>query len=233
MQTRSHINDTSHCQYFVVPTNSSKNAYKENYRDISVEKRIGLSYISNNSNFYKNLYTNNQNLASSSTIKSVMIIGYPMTQYRPMEEVGLFFYIRLEFEYRLIMSLKNKGFRVLYKAHPDRLEEISGFFETIVDEFLVEPFEKVWTQADALVYGLTSTSTFGYGLCTNLPITLVNLEGTLWNPKQKKYLEGRISLVTAKINKKQQIDFSEKDLIDSLKMPKPAKNWKAADQYFN
>jgi hypothetical protein len=233
VQTRSHINDTSHCRYFVVPTNSSKRAYEENYRNLSVENRTGLTYISNNSNFYTNLYSNNQNLAPSSKIKNVMIIGYPMTQYRPMEEVGFFFYIRLQFEFRLILALKNKGFRVLYKAHPDRLDEISGFFEKIVDEFLVDPFEKVWNQADALVYGLTSTSTFGYGLCTNLPITLINLDGTLWNPKQKKYLKERVSFVSAKLNKKQQIDFSEEELFNSLKIPKPAKNWKAVDQYFN
>ena len=128
-----------------------------------------------------------------------MIIGYPMTQYRPMEEVGFFFYIRLQFEFRLILALKNKGFRVLYKAHPDRLDEISGFFEKIVDEFMVDPFEKVWNQADALVYGLTSTSTFGYGLCTNLPITLIKLDGTLWNPKQKKYLKNLKRMVLTMI----------------------------------
>jgi len=233
IQKRSHINDTSHSRYFVLPTNSSKQAYIKNYKDISVEKRGKLSYISINSSFYKELYEKNQNKSINKEVKSVMIIGYPMTQYRPMEEVGFFFYIRLEFEYRLIMELKSKGFRILYKAHPDRLKEISGLFEELVDEFLTDPFEEVWGKADALIYGLTSTSTFGYGLCTNLPITLINLDGTLWNPKQKKYLEGRISLVSAKLNEKQQINFSEKELVDSLKIPKPAKNWKAVGQYFN
>ena len=156
-----------------------------------------------------------------------------MTQWRPMEEVGFFFYIRLEFEYRLITELKNKGFRVLYKAHPDRLQEISGLFEEIVDEFLIDPFEEVWSKADALIYGLTSTSTFGYGLCTNLPITLINLEGTPWNKNQKFFLEGRVSFVPAKLNKNQQIEFSLNNLFDTLRKPKLAKNWSEVGNYFN
>ena len=233
IQKRSHINDTSHSHYFVLPTNSSKKAYLSNYKCISVEKRSELSYISINSNFYKELYDNNQNKSLDNNIKSVMIIGYPMTQWRPMEEVGFFFYIRLEFEYRLITELKNKGFRVLYKAHPDRLQEISGLFEEIVDEFLIDPFEEVWSKADALIYGLTSTSTFGYGLCTNLPITLINLEGTSWNKNQKFFLEGRVSFVPAKLNKNQQIEFSLNNLFDTLRKPKLAKNWSEVGNYFN
>ena len=138
----------------------------------------------------------------------------------------------MEFEHRLIKELKNKGYRVLYKAHPDRLNEITGFFEGLVDEFLVEPFERVWDKADALIYGLTSTSTFGYGLCTNLPITLIDVDGTVWNKRQKKYLEGRVSFVPGKLNKEQQIEFSSNNLIDTLRKPKSAIKWNDASLYF-
>ena len=232
IQKNSHIKDTSHSHYFVVPSNVVKNAYIENYKNISIEKKIGMRYISNNSKFYKELYERNLNKKINNEIKSVMIIGYPMTPYRPMEEVGFFFYIRLEFEHRLIKELKSKGYRVLYKAHPDRLNEITGLFEGIVDEFLVEPFEQVWSKADALIYGLTSTSTFGYGLCTNLPITLIDVEGTLWNTRQKKYLEGRVSFLPAKLNKEQKIEFSTSNLVDTLRKPKSAINWSHINLYF-
>jgi len=232
VQKNSHTKDTSHCRYFIVPSSGAKSAYIENYSNISVEKKIGTHYISNKSTFYKELYDRNLKKKLNSEIKSVMVIGYPMTPYRPMEEVGLFFYIRLEFEHRLIKELKNKGYRVLYKAHPDRLNEITGFFEGLVDEFLVEPFERVWDKADALIYGLTSTSTFGYGLCTNLPITLIDVDGTVWNKRQKKYLEGRVSFVPAKLNKEQQIEFSSNNLIDTLRKPKSAIKWNDASLYF-
>jgi len=232
IQKSSHIKDTSHCRYFIVPSDGVKNAYIKNYGDIATEKRIGTRYISNKSSFYKELYTVNLDKKTNSKINSVMVIGYPMTPYRPMEEVGLFFYIRLEFEHRLMTELKNKGYRVLYKAHPDRLSEITGFFDNLVDEFLVEPFEQVWHKADALIYGLTSTSTFGYGLCTNLPITLIDIKGTLWNKEQKKYLKERISFVPAKLNKEQKIEFSSDSLVSTLKNPKSASDWTDINSYF-
>ena len=232
IQKSSHIKDTSHCRYFIVPSDGAKTAYIKNYEGITIENRIGTSYISNESTFYKELYVGNLDKKTNSKINSVMVIGYPMTPYRPMEEVGLFFYIRLEFEHRLMTELKNKGYRVLYKAHPDRLSEITGFFEDLVDEFLVEPFERVWDKADALIYGLTSTSTFGYGLCTNLPITLIDIDGTLWNKKQKKHLKGRISFVPAKLNREQKIEFSIDSLVDTLKNPKSATEWTDINSYF-
>jgi hypothetical protein len=232
IQKSSHIKDTSHCRYFIVPSDGAKTAYIKNYGNIAIEKRTGTSYISNESTFYKELYVGNLDKKTNSKINSVMVIGYPMTPYRPMEEVGLFFYIRLEFEHRLMTELKNRGYRVLYKAHPDRLSEITGFFENLVDEFLVEPFERVWDKADALIYGLTSTSTFGYGLCTNLPITLIDIDGTLWNKKQKKHLKGRISFVPAKLNREQKIEFSIDSLVDTLKNPKSATEWTDINSYF-
>ena len=233
IQGNSHEKDSLHCKKFAVPTSAIKDSYEENYSKKTLAQLNSIDYFSVNTSFYRDFYNKSLMKKSKNRIRRVMVIGYPMTPFRPMEEVGLFFYFRLEFEYKILSFLKKNGFEVIYKVHPDRANEIEGFYSDVVDKFIKDPFEDVYDYADAFVFGLTSTSTFGYALCTNKPITLFDIHGSKWNQNKKNQLKKRVTFVDAKLSRAQKITFSEEDLINSLVSPKNSDSWGNFEKYFD
>jgi hypothetical protein len=146
-----------------------------------------------------------------------MIIGYPMEITRYQYSAADFFYFQLDLEIRLAKLLKDQGYRVIYKAHPDNVDRIEGVFDNIVDEILVDPFEKTYQSADVFLFGCMTSTTFGYAVNTNKPIYLLDIEGQYWNKGVHKLLQKRCTMVTSFFDKSNRIIFDEDYIIDKLK----------------
>ena len=119
-------------------------------------------------------------------------------------------------EYRLITTLKNFGYYVVYKAHPDRIKEIEGLFNDVVDEVITESFEKVWQGSDLLIFTYTSTTTFGYALTTNLPIILVDSAQKFRDKKEYDDMSSRVNLVKTSFNDNMRISFDSDLLLKAV-----------------
>ena len=85
-----------------------------------------------------------------------MLVGFPFDPSRYDIENNLFFYKILLLEYQLIKTLKDSGYHVIYKAHPDRLSEVQGLFNDLVDEYFSKPFEQVWRSSDLILFTYTT-----------------------------------------------------------------------------
>jgi len=215
VQMLGHEVTTSHCHTFVVPTDGIQRIYERIYSKSEIEKRTGTKYLSINSSFYRAIYFKNQN-PKKIHIKKIMLMGFPMNSSRYAAENSLFFYSQLDLEYRLITTLKNLGYYVIYKAHPDRLEEIGNLFNNVADEIIVESFEKVWKESDLLIFTYTSTTTFGYALTTNLPIVLLDSAQEFRDKKEYSDMSSRINLVKTSFDDNMRINFNSDLLLKAV-----------------
>ena len=143
-------------------------------------------------------------------------MGFPLNSFRYNVENNLFFYKTVDLEYRLISTLKKAGYHVTYKVHPDRLEEVDSIFNNMVDEYIVESFEKVWNKSDALIFTYTSTTTFGFALTTNLPIILIDSAKNNRNADEYRSMRGRVNILNAITDDSMRIIFDQDELLNMI-----------------
>ena len=168
------------------------------------------------SNYYRPLFQDLQKASPVRGVKRIMIIGSLLkNSYYPLY-CGHHAFVNYELELRLAKVLKSAGYYVIYKAHPDSINEIEGLFDGYVDEILTGRFEDVFLGADCIVYKVSRTTTFGFALLTNRPIVLLNVNGAPWFSKAFELLKKRCCIVDADY-RDDRIVFDEKDLIDAVK----------------
>ena len=118
-----------------------------------------------------------------------------MNTKRYIADSYCFFLYKIKLELYLLKLLKKTGYHTIYKAHPDRLKELSNTILPYADEIETDKFEKVWKKSDSVLYTYTTTSTFGYAINCKIPIILVDLLNTNYNKKLKKVLQKRVSFI--------------------------------------
>jgi hypothetical protein len=170
-------------------------------------------------NVYRPIRESFHNMKIPSTVRRVMLVGYPMSYHYHLYHPEQNALPHLHLELRLVAALKKHGFEVVYKAHPDTYREVRGLFEGRVDAIIPEPFEKVCRDglADCALFGTPSTTTFGYVLLSNMPVTVLDIDGTIWHPNVKPMARRRCSFVAAKADEQGRIEFHEEELIDAVR----------------
>jgi hypothetical protein len=207
----------AHCKEIVVPTQGIAQQFINIYSQSIIHSRVQTSYIPTNSNLYKNLATTGGYRVKK--IKRIMLMGTPANPNRYIHEQGQFFYIKVDLESRVMNDLIKNGFEVVYKAHPDRLHEINGLFESQADEYNIEPFEKVWNSVDAFVFTDTASTTFGFALATNKDIFLFNNTADERNPYLDSLLKKRVNLIPMFLDDKNRMQYSDVDFNKSINNP--------------
>jgi len=129
--------------------------------------------------------------------KKAMLVGFPMNAKRYILSRGDFFFFQLEIELQLLGLLRKSGYQTVYKVHPERSQEARGLYDGHCDDLLETSFERVWQQADIIVFGSITTSTFGLTACLPRPMLAVEMPGLQWNDSVKSYLAHRCCLVPA------------------------------------
>ena len=184
-------------------------------------------------NIYKKLKDSLSGVDSSKVVKKVMLIGYPMDATRYLtNDTAMFFYFIFDLEVRLMRFLKDNNYYVLYKAHPERLKELGNLVYDLADEVIVEKFEDSWKRADALIFTYPSTTTFGYALCTNRPVILLDKENSnQWNNEVKSELKKRCSLIHCKVSNQGRLMIDKVKLLQSLQNCSQDINYSVVDKY--
>lgn len=158
----------------------------------------------------------------SSAVRHVMVIGAAMNGYMyASKPEGDFDLMQLDLELRIIDSLKKGGYRVLYKAHPDRLVECKGLFENYADEIFTEDFSLCMDQADAYVFPAFGTTATSYALCTNKPIVMISpgpFDG--FEPGALEVFERRVALLRTRMDERNRIALDEQALVQALERAK-------------
>jgi len=204
---------TGHSDKYVLETDVMCHRFESSVQDREIESKIKTKYYSVSSDYYSVLRKSKYH--GSRLLDKVMLMGYPMNLWRDPDEAYLFFSYRLTLEYCLINMIQSENYRVIYKAHPDRLKEISGVIDDVVYEMKTEPFEDVWMDADVLVFTYVSTTTFCYAVNLPIPIVLIELEGLPWSDGVRDIVEKRVSIVKANINQ-HEVTLNRDELINAI-----------------
>lgn len=216
-------NELSAYDVFVCPTRACADAYAETYAACRISRHARLTVATTDTSYYEQLHRSMARESIPKRINSVMLMGFPMNASRYHQEGvgGLFFFFQFELEMRLARLLRQNGYRVLYKIHPDRQGGIRELMEPLCDEIVTAPFEQCWKKADAILSKYTGSSTFGFALCTNRPIVLLDNERSLWRSDHYEALKRRCRMVQAWIQDSR-IEFDKNSLIRALKRkPQP------------
>ena len=113
--------------------------------------------------------------------------------------------------------LKESGLNVLYKAHPDRKNEVYGLFDNIADKVIYDAFENSWKEADAFIFTYTSTTTFAFALETNRRVVLIDVDTNIVDKGLRQELGKRVDYVPATITDSNNlIKFDKRKLKECL-----------------
>jgi len=153
------------------------------------------------------------------SVKSVMIMGYPPNWIRYPDLAGHWSLAQLDLEISLIETLAAAGFTVLYKAHPEWEAQLKRLFANVNCEFVGGHVEDCWQRADAFVFPRTTSTSFGFALCTNRPIVLLDMPGQEWVEEAYALLARRCRMVPATVDKGVHIRFDKQALVAALKQP--------------
>jgi len=165
--------------------------------------------------YYERLFTELQRKKPVNNIKYIMLVGFPMTDHYFPFFPGSYAFAQLGLELRLAEILRSKGYKVIYKPHPMSPNEVEGIFEGYADEVIKAKFEEVFDKADCIIFGDSSTTTFGYSLLSNKPIVLIEVKGNYWYPRAFELIKKRCSVVEAEaVDGK--IVFEEKDVTNAV-----------------
>jgi hypothetical protein len=201
---------------FVSPTRACAAAYRRTYEETGLSSANKVLFTSIETSHYESLCRENRRQPFPRKIESVMLMGFPMNAYRYVENPGYFFYFQLDLELRLTRLLRENGFRVLYKIHPDRKNEVVDLFASTCDDIVSAPFESAWREADAILTKYTASTAFFFALCTNRPIFVLDVEKDCWRPDHYELLKRRCRFIPAWINARNRIDFDDGLLIKEL-----------------
>lgn len=198
----------------------NKNSFKvlreicKNDKDFLKSSNIIFQKISFRKKIKKNLNKN---------INKIMVVGFPMTTNRYMGSEDLFWQNEFLLELEIFKSLKQKGYKILYKIHPS-VVGWENFLKQYVDEIIYENFEKSWQKADLFIFSHIGSTTFAYALSTNIPIILFdNKQNASWNKGVLKYIQKRCSLIDYK-RENLSTYFSKRELLHRIKIIKSVKN---------
>jgi hypothetical protein len=151
-------------------------------------------------------------------IRTVMVIGFPMDYHHTP---GLVDHNTLSFAHltlKLMQALREAGYRVLYKAHPDTITETAGFFDGYADEVLTENFTAVMDRADCLLYVSPFTTTLGYGLLSRIPAVIIHHpEWDCWHPDVYRALTKRVAVLSIASDPSGVLQFQPDDLAAAVR----------------
>jgi hypothetical protein len=205
----------NHCDNYVVDTQTMQIRFGDLVRNQPDIFNKPINFISTDSDYYANL----RKLTVNGDYNKVMIMGYPMNLARYADDSYAFYYYKILLEHKLLSTIKDSGYHVTYKAHPDRLNEVKSIMDDVSDNIIKLPFEDVVEESGILIFTYVHTTTFCYALNLPIPIVLVESPGTPWYQDIRNTLEKRVAIVKTHVSNNEIIVDNDK-LIDAIRVSK-------------
>jgi hypothetical protein len=222
----------AHCDAVICYSQKNADLLEADYRSTSIGRRRPVRFFATaTAADFDTMDRIARQFPRRSTVKSVMLIGYPMTDLRYAWSAGDYFAFQLDVELRLADLLRKAGYRVVYKMHPDRRSEATGLLDDHVDEIVVTAFERIWPKADAFVFGNIMTTVFNVAILTDRPVVALDIEGYRWMQHVRSDLAQRVRFVPASFNSRNRVCFDEAAILTGLKDGVCAHDRSYIDQY--
>lgn len=206
-------------EFFTYTGGSARN-FEENKKCFPPVRNNDVAIRSLGSDEYLRLWKRYGQGRPPGAIKRVMVVGYPHNQLRKPHAAAGFSLMQLDFELRLVSILRKAGYKVIYKAHPDKKEEVSGIFGNDV-KFSAGYFEGCMDEADAYIFGSIRTTAFPTALCTKKPLIafVMSDESCRPMPQPMELLAKRCAFINTRFDERNRIMFDEDALLDLLAKP--------------
>ena len=151
------------------------------------------------------------------SVKKVMLIGSPLNDDLQLSD--RLCYLLMEIE--LVSLLVKNNYHVVYKAHPDTLDETKDLFDDAGCERSNDRFENVWESCDCILFPHVFTTVFGLSLMTSKHIIALSWKGnSAWNPEVLELLKKRICIINVDYSCDGKPFLDSQALLDSLSSPK-------------
>lgn len=217
----SYFNEFCCASIYVSPTARCAETLAKYYTNFPAIDSLPVRFVNTETERYRQLHTKFCTLPLPESVDTVMLMGFPMNGYRYFGLPGYFFYYQIALELKLARLLVSRGYRVLYKVHPECINSVLDLIGPICNEVITEPFESCWERADAFIFKQTASTTFGFALCTNRPIVLLDTERSFWREGHYALIKRRCRMVPARMES-DGVTFDEDALIEVLsRKPEP------------
>ncbi len=101
----------------------------------------------------------------------------------------------VDWQARLMTLLREAGFEVLLKPHPESPIHPGSNFEALADRVLWQRFEAVQEQADAFLFDWPQTTTLVQAMATSRPIVIIDFGFTVLEPEAEARLRQRCAVI--------------------------------------
>ncbi len=123
----------------------------------------------------------------------------------------------VDWQARLTAVLRDAGYRVLLKPHPENRTPCPAAFEDALGAtILTQPFEDVYQQADLLLYDKSMTTTWGVGLRTDKPVVFVDFGFAPLPPDLEDLLDRRCARVPSWLDQNNRAQTDWKALLQAI-----------------
>jgi len=162
----------------------------------------------------------------------VLLCGFAMHQKRFLDGDGLLFYFRLDLELRIVLQLRDLGYEVTYKAHPEYSGITDGIFRDNGINVASGVWEEVWGDYHKLIFTDFSTTAFGFSLTTDKPIILTLRDGGGFPQDALSALEKRVNHVPITWSNHNRLNYDQEVLTDAVKaIDRKGENTEFWDKY--
>lgn len=201
---------------YLASSKGEKKMLEQSRKDFAAGLRTTAEIATFENPAYRRLFDSLQATPPPKSVKTVMLVGFPMDYFfsYTLPELNTMTYLRFEID--LIKALKEGGYNVIYKAHPDTLSETAGIYERIADRVETRSFEKVHDDADCLLFPTHYSTTFGFALMTSRPIVLMANPDGFWHPEATELLKKRCAFVEMSLGAKGVLTFDNKKLLAAV-----------------
>ncbi len=167
-------------------------------------------------------------------VNTVCFVGEPYDGEHGMVFPGVPDVVSVDWQARLLRQLKEWGYSVMFKEHPENPEPAPEEFETLLGAVReTRLFEQVMANADVVLFANQSTSTFNVTLKTDKPMVLVDFGYDDWVDGALDRLSRRCVLVKGWFDDKARPMVDWDELAQALRRaPALAGDTAFADYYF-
>ncbi|HBC87141.1 MAG TPA: hypothetical protein DCZ94_09325 [Lentisphaeria bacterium] len=210
---------------FATYTPRSISLFKKNIETNPLPRGHSISFVSDNTSFFKDLHESWDGRALSDKIKTVMILELSMIPewagYYAAEAM-----VNYHFYYSLCRTLSKNGYKVIFKRRPKDLSwDGYNIFEKIPNvEVIHEHFEDpgVIDRCDAVIMQYGYSSTLNWSMCTNKTVIYTDAGWEPWFPEVYDLMSRRCRVLHCSYDERNRAVFKEDELLSILgKKPGP------------
>ena len=158
-------------------------------------------------------------------IKKIMYVASIYTGDKPRPFHHNADIVIVDWQIRLLSHLKQWGYQVLFKAHPEGEQRPPPiFFDELGAESIPGRFEEVWNQADLFMFDWKSTTAFSTAMKTDTPTMLIDFGFEEFMPEVKALVKKRCMLIEGNIDSNNRLQIDWDDMKNNLSNPKTGDN---------